>query len=256
MVSEIENIIELAENKGVTAYEIAKYTDLTEAGILKILSGKTKRPHKSTTKTILNFLRNYDQRLELLKQNAIAEYELGNRQLANQSVVRESSEVFSSKAGNVFEQMSSGKVKLFTKMVHVKAQASYTSQFQDADYVDELSDVSWIIDKVVQGSYRSFEVMNDSMNDGTINAIPDGSIVLGRELQKHHWQNALNINKYPNWVIVHKDGLMIKEIINHDTDKAIIKCHSINPSPEYANDFDLDLSDVYQLYNVIKRQLD
>jgi len=47
--------IEILKEKGVTAYEIASKTDLTEAGVLKILSGKTKKPHKSTIQTLINY---------------------------------------------------------------------------------------------------------------------------------------------------------------------------------------------------------
>ncbi len=43
---DLEKILQLITDKGVTAYEIAQNTSLTEAGIGKIISGKTKRPPK------------------------------------------------------------------------------------------------------------------------------------------------------------------------------------------------------------------
>lgn len=59
MTNELRRILELIESKGVTAYEISKNTSLTEAGIGKILSGKTKRPQKSTIDILINYLEDY-----------------------------------------------------------------------------------------------------------------------------------------------------------------------------------------------------
>lgn len=47
--------IEILKNNGITAYEIASKTNLTEVGINKIFSGKTKKPHKSTQETIIKY---------------------------------------------------------------------------------------------------------------------------------------------------------------------------------------------------------
>ena len=168
--------------------------------------------------------------------------------------VSEPAEVFRTKSGNVVEELPSGKFLLSVPMVPVRAQATYLSEHTDADFISELTRVSFIVDRVVQGSYRAFEIQNDSMNDGTINAIPDGAVVLGRELGKQHWTSPLRTNQFPYWIIVHKDTVMCKEIVNHDTEKGIIKCHSLNSSPEYQ-DFEVSLNDVHQLFNIIKKQL-
>lgn len=57
---EINEIKALVKSKGVTAYDIAKNTTLTEAGIGKILNGVTKSPHLTTVREILNYLHNYE----------------------------------------------------------------------------------------------------------------------------------------------------------------------------------------------------
>lgn len=46
---------DLGKKHQITAYEIAKNTNLSEAGVLNILTGKSKRPHESTLDEILNF---------------------------------------------------------------------------------------------------------------------------------------------------------------------------------------------------------
>ena len=55
----LEEILEILESKGVTAYEIAKHTNLTEVGINKIFNRETKKPHKSTIQTLDDYINNY-----------------------------------------------------------------------------------------------------------------------------------------------------------------------------------------------------
>ncbi|WP_143469416.1 S24 family peptidase [Leeuwenhoekiella nanhaiensis] len=157
--------------------------------------------------------------------------------------------------GLQYEEMAGGKYLLTVPLVPVRAQATYVSEYTDAEYINDLGKVSFVVDRIGQGNYRAFEVINDSMNDGSINSIPHGTIVLGRELQKHHWTSPLRVKQYPHWIIVHRDTVMCKEIVEHDVERGTITCHSLNDSPEYQ-DFTINLNDVKELYNIIKRQLD
>ncbi|WP_456437361.1 helix-turn-helix domain-containing protein [Psychroserpens sp.] len=174
--------------------------------------------------------------------------------------VNDPSEVYPTKSGNIIEELQNGKYLLTVAMVPFRAHATYISEFQDADYISDFSKVSFIVDRVPRGKYRAFEIKNDSMNDATLeklasrDAILDGDIVLGRELGKQHWTSKLNTNGYPYWIIVHKDTIVCKEIINHDVEKGIITCHSLNSSPEFQ-DFDLKLDECHQLFNIIKKQI-
>lgn len=52
----INVIRSVTHEHGITAYEIAKETQLSEAGILNILNERSKRPHHNTLDTILQYL--------------------------------------------------------------------------------------------------------------------------------------------------------------------------------------------------------
>lgn len=45
------------------------------------------------------------------------------------------------------------------------------------------------------------------------------------------------------------DGITIKQITEHDVEKGVIHCHPLNP---IFDDFEVDLNEVAELYNVIK----
>lgn len=49
-------ILEQVEKHGISAYEISKNTNLTDAGVGRILNGSVKNPHENTLNTIINYL--------------------------------------------------------------------------------------------------------------------------------------------------------------------------------------------------------
>ncbi|WP_299153138.1 hypothetical protein [uncultured Christiangramia sp.] len=162
-------------------------------------------------------------------------------------------EIFQTKNGSQYEELANGKYVLTVPLVPVRAQARYVYEFTDAEYIEGLTKVSFIVDRVGVGVYRAFEIQNDSMDDDSKRSITSGSYVCGRELSKHHWKDKLRINHYNDWIIVHQDTILCKQIIDHDVEKGIITCHSLNTSPEYQ-DFEINLNEVKQLFNIISVQ--
>lgn len=139
----------------------------------------------------------------------------------------------------------------FMNVVHVPvaARAGYLSGYGDEVFIGELPTIPVIVDKNYRGKYRVFDVDGDSMDDGTRLALYDNDKILCREVKQHLWRDKLHFNKY-FFVIVHREeGILVKQIIDHDVDTGEITCHSLNPLYE---DFKLTLNDVVELYNVIK----
>lgn len=134
-------------------------------------------------------------------------------------------------------------------LVPIRAKAGYLVGYGDDVYIQTLPTVPVITDRTFHGKYRCFEVEGDSMDDGSRNAICDRDVILGREVGRQLWTCKLH---YKDWlfVIVHQDGILIKQIVAHDVEKGIITCHSLNPL--YGDDFEVRLDEVSELYNVIK----
>lgn len=133
--------------------------------------------------------------------------------------------------------------------IPLKAIAGYLSEFDNVKFIEELPTLKVQTDRTFHGKYRCFEVSGDSMNDGSIKSICDGDIILAREVQRHLWEFKLHINQW-FFVINHIDGLLIKQIVDHDVENGTITCHSLNSI--YGEDFKLNLKEVRELYNVIK----
>lgn len=121
----------------------------------------------------------------------------------------------------------------------------YASYNDDRDSVEK---EYFEVDEVHHGTYYSFEVDGDSMDNGTVEGFRRGDIVLVRQLERQLWLPKLHFNKWPFWVVVFGNNVRLKQIVAQDDDS--ITLHSLNQSPEYT-DFDIKLEDIQYLFNVV-----
>lgn len=152
-----------------------------------------------------------------------------------------------------FVELSDGKYIMTTPLVSQKAQAGYLTGWGDEEYIAELPQFPIIVDKPHRGEYVSFEVSGESMNDGSSMSISPGDIVTGRKIDRSHWKNKLHLKKYSEYVIVSiKGGIIVKEIIEHDTDNCTIICRSRNPDKKKYPDQTVHLNEVIQIFNIVQ----
>ena len=135
-------------------------------------------------------------------------------------------------------------------IVPVYAYASFLHGHDDTEYMDSLPTMSVIIDrKYGRDGFLIFEVKGNSMDDGSKRALLDGDKILVKELDSDCCRTKLKTDDN-FFVIIHRtDGIVVKQIVEHNVEEGIIRCHSINPSPEY-HDFDIDLREVTRIFKV------
>lgn len=155
-------------------------------------------------------------------------------------------------------EISPGRYRMKVELVPIYAQAGYLTEYADPHYLEELPVHYFTTNQPAKGKYRAFEVYGDSMDNGDIaEAIPSGIIVVGREVGRQHWKSKLHNHKWKNWVFVHKsEGIIVKQIADQDLNTGDITLRSLNPDKEKYPDFVINLNDVAQIYNVIKREID
>lgn len=138
---------------------------------------------------------------------------------------------------------------IYVPLVNQYAYAGYLCGYADAEYIETLPAIPFIVDQEAHGHYIAFEVKGDSMDDGTDEAYKEGDRLLCREIRPELWVNSkLHIRKW-DFVIVHEEGILIKRIVDHDVEKCTITIHSLN---SYYPDRVLHLKDVRQIFNVIE----
>lgn len=163
-----------------------------------------------------------------------------------------------SKAGISYVELSEGSYLMYAPHVTVRARAGFQGGgYGDPIYIESLPKYPMIVRTVHKGSYFVFDIDGDSMDDGTLNSIPDKSKVLAREIKLELWRSRFHYNEFPYFIIVHKtDGILCKEIIKHDVEKGVITCHSLNPNKQMYEDFEVSLDDCLMICNVVKKELD
>lgn len=158
----------------------------------------------------------------------------------------------SDNAQNVFKEPDAIWVNynrfMMVPLVNHRAQAGFLLGYGDEDYYEELPKVPFEVDKEYKGRYLCFEVSGDSMDNNTPESLLEGDILLCREIQQHHWKNKLHINQW-DFVLVHKDeGILVKRIIEHDTENGILTLKSLN---DYYENYNVKMKDLIAIFNVV-----
>ena len=158
-------------------------------------------------------------------------------------------------SGTKYYDLENGQYRMVVPFVPVNAYAGYLDEYKGVEFVDSLSERDFYVRELHYGKYFAFEIKGDSMDDDSKRSISDRDVVLARELGRDHWKDGLRIKDYAAWIIILKNNILCKQIIDQDLDKGTITCHSLNPSPEYC-DFVLKLDDIHQLFNIIRKESD
>lgn len=233
----------LIDSKGVTAYVVAQETGISQATLSRILNKNTK-PNLRNTKTLAEY---FNVSVPFLLTGE--DYNPAKDVKVNDAFEMEYVENNNS---NSFIKLENGQYLMTMPLAEHNIQAGFLDNYQNIDYLQDLSKHSIIVDNPARGRYVAFRVKGDSMDSGKPDAILNNYIVATRELQRQHWKDKIRIKDFPYWVIYTTQATypLLKEIVEHDTEKGTIKCHSLNDSPEYV-DFEISMNDIKALFYVI-----
>lgn len=181
--------------------------------------------------------------------------EMSNNVLFNgHEIVPSDSETIITKAGMQFIPNKGGSYTMLTPHITEYGYAGYMRGFSNETYVAEMPIFPVVVHELHRGAYISITNRGESMDDGTRESIMDGDILTGRFVQRHLWENNLiHYKKHRFFIIHHIDGILIKQITEHDVEGKRIKIHSLNPDKEAYPDEWIDLTKVKELFNVTQK---
>lgn len=137
----------------------------------------------------------------------------------------------------------------FVPLVPQMAYAGYLNGFADDVYISALPTIPII--KEDKEKYIAFEVSGDSMDDGSSRAYQDGDIVICKLIPNYMIKdNIVNLTG-KEIVLVHKEGILIKQVSTIDMNEGYISLHSYNP---IYKDLTLKLDEVMQVLSIEYQQ--
>jgi transcriptional regulator with XRE-family HTH domain len=123
------------------------------------------------------------------------------------------------------------------KAVPAYAYAGYQRGFSDPEFIETLPGYDFYSEN--DGTYRVFEIKGDSMYP----VLSEGDFVKAKYLQPVHWRDKLRLKEV--FIVVSKDGIVCKQLLDHEVESGDIRLHSFN---DLYEDYTINLGDVYELW--------
>lgn len=159
-------------------------------------------------------------------------------------------EILTNKYGNRFFLYSDGTTVIEVVKIPLKAHASYVESYFDERINEDFEKVKFDVDHVGSGHYQCFETDGDSMDSektGLGIDIPDGSVLLAREIKRELWYNLHRTDL--GQIYITKKGIWHKDFKSYDMGTGEITLSSRNKKHK---DFKISINDIFQIFNVIK----
>ncbi|MEZ4809920.1 MAG: helix-turn-helix domain-containing protein [Allomuricauda sp.] len=158
------------------------------------------------------------------------------------------------KHGSVFYPLDHGKYLIMAPLVLMEHYDGYIEKLKERDIAKNPFQAGFVIDHLEDRTYAAFEITGDSMDDHSLDAVPNKAIVLGSELSKNVVAKGSDDLWNKPYVLVCKDRIICKQLTGLNDGKRTIHCHNLNTSPEYQ-DFELSLEEILQVFRIVKKQL-
>ncbi|GAB6013210.1 helix-turn-helix domain-containing protein [Viscerimonas tarda] len=249
----IERIREIIRNENISVETFSRITGISKYTLDSMFKKET-NPSFDNLNKIINAYTQYS--LDWLikgKGNMLKAEAYGTPDSPTSAVSAPEEPYFILRDSLQYSEMPNGKFHIRVPLVPIRAYEKHLTKLHDSGFLNKLGAADFIVDEIKAGHYFAFEIKGDSMDDDSRRSICDKDIVLARELEGENWHGQLLNDEYPFWIIVLDKAIVCKQIVEHDEEHGEIVCHSLNPSPEYA-DFCLPLSNVRQLCNIVAKQ--
>ena len=138
---------------------------------------------------------------------------------------------------------------MLVPLIEEYAQSGFLAGYNDNDFLDELPKYAILVEKYHKGKYFAFKMSGESMDDGTSESIKAGDIILCREIPRGLW-NRFHITNYKDYVVVHKEGLLVKRAIDYVDDRAVT-LRSLNQDKDRFKDEIVNFEDISLLLNIV-----
>lgn len=98
-----------------------------------------------------------------------------------------------------------------------------------------------------------FEVVGNSMNDGTRFSFEAGYKLIVQPFSISDFRNSIGNDLNSFWIIEIEKGILFRQIVKYDMINDTIECHSLNTTKQDLNTF-IKIGDITKPYRVVQLQ--
>jgi len=147
------------------------------------------------------------------------------------------------------------------KYVDLKKETEYKDLHNDSAYIDTLPEtvfhvspeiLSEIRKNELKPTFRAFKIFGTEMEDNSNESIIDKDIIIG--LRVNNLREKITLCE--SYLMVHKGGVFLRKIRSFDEQNNTIVCEAINSHRDIYPDLTVRLTDIKELYLVVKLERD
>lgn len=154
---------------------------------------------------------------------------------------------------NELIDLHNGNVLLVIPLVEGFLRVEFLSQLINNNLTfSDFPNYSIILGKFQKGEFLSFRVVGASMDNGSSQSILEGSIVTGQKIETDLLKDRFSFEKNQDYVIAHKEGVLVMRIIDFEPETGDIKCISLNPDKVNYPNPSINIKDCLMIFLIIK----
>jgi plasmid maintenance system antidote protein VapI len=227
-------LVGLIEENGISNYQLAKAIGKSDSTISRIIN-KGAKPNAETLTLISNYFRINEKWLLT---------GLGNKLKSDKNASNNASTIalnnlfpagdYVDNGRNKFIRVEEGNYLMLTPFVQIQNHLHFIDNHSDKNFINTLPVNSYAVTKPLDEFYFSFEVDGDDMHTEAKPSIEEGYIVTAMCLDKEKWYSRFVFKRNKLYVIVHKEAILVREIISYDPETESIEVHAYNE--DYKNE--------------------
>lgn len=99
----------------------------------------------------------------------------------------------------------------------------------------------------------AFEVVGNSMNNGTRSSFEEGDKLIVQPFDINEFRNTIGKDLNSFWMIETEQGILFRQVVEYDSARDMIKSHQLNTNIQYPDTF-IKIGSITKVYRVVQLQ--
>jgi transcriptional regulator with XRE-family HTH domain len=224
-----QRLKDLLEAQEMSNYQLAREIGKNDSTISRIIN-KNSKPHKETLRSICNVFR-VNEKWLLTGRGAKNIGSENASKIAIKNILVDDKD-YVEEGRNKFIRVDEGNYFMLTPFIRKTDQLEFVKECDDPHYINQLPINPYMVTKPLQDFYISFEVVGDDMIQEDTPSIEEGFIGTAQAIDKSFWTSRFVFKRNKLYLIVHKEGIILREIKKACPEEKCLEVHAYNPAYE------------------------